>query len=314
MPAINFAGLLQGAGRSLVGYRQGQREEEDRQREIARQNHLDMFSEWARQRALQLQEEGLQQQGSLREAMLKHQKELQDERLKFQGEIATARNEAAEARAKLNLGNRPIQIDNQGRPFVLDATTNSMRPIEGDARFPIPGANQGRQQQPRRLPVGEVEKIAGVNAMIDMANSAKQRLTALMEKGVNASGPVAGRLSMFAEAVGRVPKDVIDLRATLANIGSREMLERSGAAVTPQEFERLRPYLPSKNDREQDLVTKLDGFIREVKLIQEHRMGGLEDAEYDMSNFRAREAGRGGAPDEDPDLAALRALRARKKP
>jgi hypothetical protein len=95
-----------------------------------------------------LQEEGLQQQGSLREAMLKHQKELQDERLTSQAEIQKAKDDAAKARAELSIGNRPIQIDREGRPWVLNPLTQQMEQIQGDARFPIPhqggGDNEAR--------------------------------------------------------------------------------------------------------------------------------------------------------------------------
>lgn len=145
-----------------------------------------------------------------------------------------------------------------------------------------------RPPAPRRMPVGEVEKVTGVEGLLEIARSAKTKLEALQKTKTNVTGPGIGRLAWLQEAVGAASPEAVSLRASLANIGSEEMLRRSGAAVTPSEFERLRPFIPSKNDPEEVLSEKLDSFMREVRIIQEHRLNGLDDFDYDTSRFRQR--------------------------
>ena len=57
-------------------------------------------------------------------------------------------------------------------------------------------------------------------------------------------------------------------RAAVANIGSRVIHDRSGAAVTISEFPRLKPFIPSASDTPKAIEDKLAGMAREYETIQ----------------------------------------------
>lgn len=89
--------------------------------------------------------------------------------------------------------------------------------------------------------------------------------------------------------------------AALANVASSIMKDRSGGAITPQEFERLSPFLPSKYDDEGRARQKLVDLIGMLKATQQERTTALTDAGYNV----------GG---DDADAWAANYLAKRKKP
>jgi hypothetical protein len=86
-----------------------------------------------------------------------------------------------------------------------------------------------------------VKKIGGLNVVTSALG------------GFN-TGPVTGRLNQLAAEFGIGSQDVQNFLSILANTNSLLIKERSGSAVTPQEFERLSDALPQ--------ITKTEGFNR----------------------------------------------------
>ncbi len=309
MPAFNLGYLLRAANTSLAAARQGTREREEL-------DYRNAFNEWAKQNQMDFQRDQLSESSRLRDATNANTRAYNEGRLADQDRDDKTKREMTQfVQDQLNsrFGRTGQNVQDNTGEYV-----NIPRNVQGPTGVvaPLPESRDGvgaapRQPAPRRLPVGEVEKIAGVNGVLEIAANAKRQLEGMIAKKQNVSGPITGPTAWIAEKVGMASPEAISLRASLANIGSREMLERSGAAVTPSEYERLRPFIPSKNDTEEVLLTKLDGFMREVKIIHEHRLSGLEDADYDMTKFRARE----GSGTVDPDEAlAQKFLSNRKKP
>lgn len=71
----------------------------------------------------------------------------------------------------------------------------------------------------------------------------------------------------------RMDPEGVALRAAIADIGSLEIHDRSGAAVTISEAPRLRPFIPSVGDTPEAIRTKLqrlrEGIEQETRLLME---------------------------------------------
>lgn len=91
----------------------------------------------------------------------------------------------------------------------------------------------------------------------------------------------------------------VDARAGIADVGSLEIRDRSGANVTVGEFPRLRPFIPSALDNAETTLKKL----KRMRAIIEDETAGLQTAYGPESGFRPMAGVTGG---EDPDEAAAR--------
>jgi len=100
-----------------------------------------------------------------------------------------------------------------------------------------------------------------------MSDSIKTKVAANRQASVNITNAL-GELSTNGQAVGgrrgwidaidqRVDPKGVNARALIANIGSLIIHDRSGAAVTISEAPRLKPFIPSINDRPETIVKKL---------------------------------------------------------
>lgn len=69
----------------------------------------------------------------------------------------------------------------------------------------------------------------------------------------------------------------VAIRAMLADIGSMQIVDRSGAAVSVQEFERLRPFIPSERDTPEAAITKLRSLQNGINQILTEMEGGHGD-------------------------------------
>ncbi len=65
-------------------------------------------------------------------------------------------------------------------------------------------------------------------------------------------------------------KDFTEYRSVVDNMGSTLLKMRSGAAVTPQEFERLRGFIPQINDDEATAATKIQAFYTELDTARQN--------------------------------------------
>lgn len=72
----------------------------------------------------------------------------------------------------------------------------------------------------------------------------------------------------------------VDTRAAIANLGSLVIHDRSGAAVSVQEFPRLRPFIPQVTDSPESAAKKLRQFVAEYRNIQDEMTNFYTESGY----------------------------------
>ncbi len=182
---------------------------------------------------------------------------------------------AARGWAGLSQSERHFQ-QNQGKPqydegrgvFITPPTAQG-----GPTQIPVPGIQSGKS-----LPAGELDKLGAMRTMGRLVDEASADVTAATKKGVNVTGPALGRLPDFVRDF--ISAEGIPARQKLANLTSREFLERSGAAVTDGEAARLKPYTPQITDDEATVQRKLKGLKHEYQSILAERSKNYQQGGY----------------------------------
>jgi hypothetical protein len=105
---------------------------------------------------------------------------------------------------------------------------------------------------------GQRDQLDKLDTLLREANSAQT----ILETGID-TGPLASRLKAGAAIFGGA-QEFTQYRSVIDNLGSILLQARSGAAVTPQEFERIKGFIPSPNDDEKTAKTKVQRFIEEM--------------------------------------------------
>jgi hypothetical protein len=83
-------------------------------------------------------------------------------------------------------------------------------------------------------------------------------------EGPNWLGKTAAALLPGVEE-GAFTPGATELNAIISDLMSRQLLQRSGAAVTVSEFARIRPYVPRAKDTPNVLLTKLENIARVIQ-------------------------------------------------
>lgn len=107
------------------------------------------------------------------------------------------------------------------------------------------------------------ESIAQYDTLLREAASA----ATLLEGGLNV-GPIASRLKAGVASLGGA-QEFTTYRSVIDNLSSILLRLRSGAAVTPQEYERIRGFIPLKTDDENTAKTKINRFREETATAQQ---------------------------------------------
>lgn len=188
------------------------------------------------------------------------------------------------------------------RPGLIDAQTAAAM-----ARAAAAGAAGGRGQG-RTLPASAVANIAGYKSILAAAQDAQTGLKEAVDAGLNTTGPIKGRVSSLTQAFpnvfGKADSRVVSAQARLSNVTSEIMKQRSGGAVTDAEFERLKPFLASRNDDEATAAQKLTDLISYLNRTLETTQSEFSESGYNVP-------GMGGAPTaggEDKKARAARLL------
>lgn len=123
------------------------------------------------------------------------------------------------------------------------------------------GVQEGTKTAPESAQKGMLENVQGIGKI--------DRALAAVEKAPGATGTVAGLLNSIPGGVADnwSPKESVDARAAIADVGSIVIHDRSGAAVTASEFPRLRPFIPAVSDSPEVVKTKLQRFKQEYQSI-----------------------------------------------
>jgi hypothetical protein len=108
---------------------------------------------------------------------------------------------------------------------------------------------------------------------------------------IRANPDALGLRNVLGDAVmQRTDPKGVSVRASVANIGSKVIHDRSGAAVTAAETPRLKPFIPSATDRADAAITKLQGLRQQVL----NDTTGIELAYGEDSGYRPIVGGSGG--------------------
>jgi len=181
-----------------------------------------------------------------------------------------------------------------GLPGVPSAPPNR---VAGAPGGPQPSLAFPQKQQP--LPAAEAEKMGTFKTILGMMDRAGQLY---QPEWV---GPVAGRVGALRQKTGGLPipgfgaptAQETEFRSTLQSIANQLLYMRSGAAVTPQEYDRIISELPTPNDPPAVFATKLTTARKILEATQQNRA-----AEFASRGFRGGEAaptpagGAGGGP------------------
>lgn len=79
------------------------------------------------------------------------------------------------------------------------------------------------------------------------------------------TGPIASRFQAAKSLIGTADPNFNQYRSVVDNMSSALLKLRSGAAVTPQEFERIKGFIPSINDDEKTATQKISKFYNEME-------------------------------------------------
>lgn len=157
---------------------------------------------------------------------------------------------------KINLSARTKSI------YENPALLNQLTPTE-KGKVLTELANQGLDLGKfavENINAGQRETIAQYD---DLVRQGKEAEVMLNETNLK-TGPIQSRIQAGKALIGGA-KDFTNYRSTVDNMSSTLIKLRSGAAVTPQEFERIKGFIPSINDDEKTAATKITKFYNEIE-------------------------------------------------
>lgn len=161
-----------------------------------------------------------------------------------------------------------------------------------------PGANLGRDKTDRALKAPVQKLVAESNTIVGMVDQAIAELQA----NKNDVGAKA-YLNKIADLLDRWDTPGVGVRALVTDIGSNVVHQRSGAAVSAQEFDRLRGVIPQPTDNAATAIAKLsqlrNGAIRTANALR--KVAGVAEQSYSAPAPATRATAPSAAP---TDLAA----------
>lgn len=140
-------------------------------------------------------------------------------------------------------------------------------------------ASGGGGERGAQLPAPAIEKMIELDDLIGQAQRASQSIGSAVAAGKNVTGRVGGVIPVpnwLRNAVGQGGDEGTAARAELANISSSIFKMRSGAAVTPQEFSRLEPFLANDDDDESVVMIKLRKLRQALDDIKRIRLDNYQ--------------------------------------
>lgn len=251
--SADINGAMQTAYQNARAARADRRADDREDREMAREDRLDRRQEY------------------LQDHQLEREK-VADQRYKEEQQFRQEQADQAQKRfeAEQNLRERAFNQRGLGQQAPMGYRYNA----QGNLEF-IPGgpADPNVAASTRTLrPI----PAAAAQGIIQNRASIKQIDRAL--ESVNENPDAFGMQNYLPDmATQRMPgkgyKGGVDARAQIADIGSLKIHDRSGAAVTAQEFPRLRPFIPAATDDPQVVKQKLENLKANLQLMQDEIEG-----------------------------------------
>ena len=176
----------------------------------------------------------------------------------YSGNVTMRGQNMTDARA------RELNAINAGAGQILETPNGYVRVGKDNTATPILAG--GAQLQPK--PTGAiVQQVAQNNVTLNKIDRALE----WVDKTPNAFGL---KNVMGDQAMQRFDPSGVAARAMVADIAGQKIHDRSGAAVTVGEAERLRPYVPNVTDHPDVVKKKLGMFKREYQQMQSELAGG----------------------------------------
>jgi hypothetical protein len=170
---------------------------------------------------------------------------------------------------------------------------------EGDLEV-IPGgpADGDRPRSGKILTAGALESLANQSLIAKTLEAAKVMAD---EKDKNGnytvdSGPVSGRAQSLLELGGKASPKFVDYKQKLATVTNIMLKERSGAAVTEQEYARFLKEMPDENTPIATRGTKLNNAIKYMNTLAEEKKNTYRAGGYRVPG----DAGQRATPDVKP--------------
>ena len=98
------------------------------------------------------------------------------------------------------------------------------------------------------------------------------------------TGPLAGRVGAIGSKLGVGSQDFINYNSIISNFSSILLRLRSGAAVTPQEYERIAGFIPTITDDEKTARVKIERFISEINIAQQNYIKRATQTSQQIAN------------------------------
>lgn len=146
-----------------------------------------------------------------------------------------------------------------------------------------------------KLSSAQRDQIAEFDDLIRQSDAAN----ALLTEGLN-TGPFAGRLQAGQATFGTASEEFVNYQATIDNMNSTLLRMRSGAAVTEEEFQRIKGFIPSVNEDEKTAQTKIANFNREMGLAQANFIKRSTETRFQIQQ-EVNKQGAGGETITTPD-------------
>jgi hypothetical protein len=183
--------------------------------------------------------------------------------------VAQAREARESAQAKQADMSQPFEVTVNGKPSLVqqDKRTGLLYDVNTGK-----SVNGGVAPKSTDLPGSIVEKLAQNNVTLTQIDRAMQM--------VDQHPQAFGMANLAGDAVRQrdIPligdPEGVDARAIVANIAGQKIHDRSGAAVTIGEMERLKPYIPNVTDNAETVKKKLTLFRQEYAQVQQELAQG----------------------------------------
>jgi hypothetical protein len=160
----------------------------------------------------------------------------------------------------------------------IRGTPEYLRAVEDETRVRAQVASEGTSD---RTSAATVNKIAEGVGQLDKIQRARDAVKARPEsvglkRGV-ALLPGMGKLGSVVNQ--NLDPEGVDARRLIADVGSMEIKDRSGAAVTVSEFPRLAPFIPMEYDSPDKVLGDLENLERELRVVLDALANGANLAD-----------------------------------
>lgn len=136
------------------------------------------------------------------------------------------------------------------------------------------------------LPTSAVEKLSGMDNMIDQATEVSAALDHAIKTKVDVTGRALGvfRTPTWAKnAMGMGGNVGKDTRALIGSLYGTIAKERAGTSMTPGELNLLESYLPNENEDEATALIKANRFIRTLKHMRANKEKAYQKYGYNST-------------------------------